>query len=215
MKVGILGSGDVARALARGFLGLGDRVMMGTRDTSKLADWLRANPKATAGGVADAAAFGELVVLAVNGTAALSVLEAAGKTALAGKTVIDVTNPIANAPPDHGVIKYFTSLDESLMERLQREFPQSRFVKAFNQVNNALMVNPKYSEGRPTMFICGNDETAKRTVSGVLDRFGWDAEDLGTVEAARAIEPLCILWVARYLLRGKSDHALRLFKQEK
>ena len=115
MKVGILGSGDVARTLARGFLGLGDRVMMGTREASKLSDWQHANPKATVGSVADAAAFGELIVLAVNGTAALSVLEAAGKATLAGKVVIDVTNPIAPAPPDHGMLMYFTSLDESLL----------------------------------------------------------------------------------------------------
>src|SRR6516225_6887641 len=186
MKVGVLGSGDVAKVLATGFLKHGHQVMMGTRSSSKLADWAKDNPKGSVGSFADAAKFGELVVLAVKGNVAAEALRAAGAANLAGKTVMDATNPIADAPPVNGVIKFFTNLDESLMERLQREFPNARFVKAFNSVGNRLMINPQFKEGKPTMFICGNDEAAKRAVRGILDQFGWETADMGKVEAARA-----------------------------
>jgi 8-hydroxy-5-deazaflavin:NADPH oxidoreductase len=213
MKVGVLGSGDVARTLAGGFLKHGHRVTMGTRDALKLAAWARENPGAVIGDFANAAQYGEVMVLAVNGAAASEALRLAGRSNLSGKTVIDVTNPLADAPPDHGVPKYFTSLDESLMERLQREFPDANFVKAFNQSNYSRMVNPRFAEGRPTMFICGNSQAAKETVAAILKQFGWDFEDMGSVEVARAIEPLCMLWVTRFLLRNKSDHAFRLLTQ--
>ena len=169
MKVGILGSGDVAKALGGGFLKHGHAVTMGTREPAKLADWVKQNPKGRVAGFADAAAFGELVVLSVKGTAALDVLRAANATNLAGKPVIDTTNPIADAPPTNGVLKFFTNLDESLLERLQREFADVRFVKAFNSVGNACMVNPQFKGGKPTMFMCGNDDAAKATVGGILD----------------------------------------------
>ena len=142
MKVGVLGSGDVAKVLAVGFLKHGHEVVIATRTSDKLADWARKNPKARVGSFEDAAKFGELAVLAVKGTAAVDVLRAAGARSLAGKTVIDVTNPIADAPPTNGVLKFFTTLDDSLMERLQKEFPEVRLVKAFNSVGNARMVNP-------------------------------------------------------------------------
>jgi 8-hydroxy-5-deazaflavin:NADPH oxidoreductase len=213
MKVGVLGSGDVARTLAGGFLKHGHRVTMGTRDALKLATWARENPGAVIGDFANAAQYGEVMVLAVNGAAASEALRLAGRSNLSGKTVIDVTNPLADAPPDHGVPKYFTSLDESLMERLQHEFPDANFVKAFNQSNYSRMVNPRFAEGRPTMFICGNSQAAKETVAEILKQFGWDFEDMGSVEVARAIEPLCMLWVTRFLLRNKSDHAFRLLTQ--
>ncbi len=119
-------------------------------------------------------------------------------------------NPIADAPPVNGVLKFFTSLDESLMEQLQREFPDAHFVKAFNSVGSALMVNPKFAAGKPTMFICGNDDSAKRTVSEILDQFGWETADMGKVEAARAIEPLCVLWCIPGLLRNEWTHAFKL-----
>lgn len=180
----------------------------------KLADWVAQNPGAQIGSFGDAAKFGELVVLAVKGTAAHDALHAAGGENLAGKTVIDVTNPLADTPPVNGVHAYFTSLDESLMERLQRKFPSARFVKGFNQCNNAQMVNPRFAEGRPTMFICGNDETAKQMVAGILDQFGWETEDMSKAEAARAIEPLCMLWAIRYFRQHKIDHAFKLLRQD-
>ncbi|MHB8405252.1 MAG: NADPH-dependent F420 reductase [Gammaproteobacteria bacterium] len=210
MKIGILGSGIVAQSLAAGFLRYGHDVTLGTRTASKLADWKKQNPKATIAGFPETAKFGELVVLAVKRTAALDALRATGVANLAGKTVIDATNPIADAPPVSGVLKFFTNLDESLMERLQREFKETRFVKAFNSVGSACMVNPKFKGGKPTMFICGNDEAAKKTVSGILDQFGWETADMGKAEAARAIEPLCILWCIPGFLRNDWSHAFKL-----
>lgn len=210
MKIGILGSGDVAKALAGGFLKHGHELMLGTRTPEKLAEWAAKNPKGRIAGLADAAKFGELVVLAVKGTAAKNALRLAGPENFAGKTVIDVTNPIADEPPVNGVLKYYTSLEDSQMEHLQREFGGARFVKAFNSVGNACMVNPQFKGGKPTMFICGNDDAAKQIVSGILDQFGWEVADMGKVEAARAIEPLCMLWCIPGFVRNDWVHAFKL-----
>jgi predicted dinucleotide-binding enzyme len=212
MKVGVLGSGEVARTLGAGFLRHGHEVMLGTRDTAKLADWAAKNPKARVGSSADAAKFCEVAVLAVKGTAAADVLRGAGAANLAGKIVIDACNPIADAPPVNGVLKFFTSLDESLMDLLQKAFPEVRLVKAFNSVGSAHMVNPEYRGGKPTMFICGNDPAAKATVTTILDQFGWETADMGGVEGARAIEPLCILWCIPGFLRNEWSHAFKLLR---
>ena len=213
MKVGVLGSGDVAKTLASGFLKHGHEVMMGTREPTKLKEWAGKNPKGKVGSFGDAASFGGLVVLAVKGSASAEALRAAGASNLSGKPVIDVTNPITDAPPVNGVLRFFTSLDEALVERLQREFAGAKFVKAFNSVGAALMVNPELKGGRPTMFICGNDEGAKKTVTGILEQFGWETADMGKVEAARAIEPLCILWCIPGFLRNDWTHAFKLLRK--
>lgn len=213
MKVGVLGSGIVAQTLASGFLKHGHSAMLGTRDAAKLEEWVHAHPKARAGSFSETAAFAELVVLAVKGLAAVDALRAAGIANLAGKPVIDATNPIADAPPTHGVLHFFTTHDSSLMEQLQHEFPSARFVKAFNSVGNAQFVNPRYKAGRPTMFICGNDDAAKRTVTSILDQFGWEAADMGSVEAARAIEPLCMLWCIPGFLHNEWTHAFKLLRE--
>ena len=210
MKIGIFGSGAVAKALASGFMENGHVVMLGTRDPSKLEDWDWKNRGGIVGSFAETARYGELLVLAVKGAAAGEVLGAAGITDLAGKTVIDATNPIADAPPVNGVLRFFTNLDESLMERLQREFPAAHFVKAFNSVGHAAMVKPSFRGGKPTMFICGNDDGAKRAVTGILDTFGWETADMGKAEAARAIEPLCMLWCIPGFLRNEWSHAFKL-----
>lgn len=212
MKIGIIGSGSVAQTLAGGFIKHGHSVMMGTRDAAKLADWAKANPNANAGSFADAAAFGEIIVLAVKGDVASNALRLAGEANLTGKTIIDATNPIADAPPQNGVLKFFTSLDSSLMEQLQRQFSKAHFVKAFNSVGSGRMVNPQFSDGRPTMFICGNEPSAKQAVSAILDQFGWDVADMGAAEAARAIEPLCMLWCIPGFLRNEWSHAFKLLK---
>ena len=213
MKIGVIGSGVVGQVLADGFLKHGHEVMRGSRDPAKLAAWKAgAGAKARTGTFADAAAFGDVVVLAVKGTAALEAVKACG-LALTGKTVVDPTNPIADAPPVNGVLKFFTNLDESLFERLQREFAGARLVKAFNSVGAAQMVNPQFTGGRPTMFICGDDAAAKKTVAAICDQFGWDVEDMGAVEAARAIEPLCMLWCIPGIARGDwSPHAFKLLR---
>ena len=212
MNVGIIGSGEVARVLASGFLKYGHGVLLGTREPAKLAGWAAQNPGGRVGSVGEAASFGEVLVLAVKGAAAADALRAAGAGNLAGKPVIDVTNPIAEGPVVNGVLKFFTDLDESLMERLQREFPDARFVKAFNSVGSGRMVDPQFAGGKPTMFICGNDQAAKRTVEGILEQFGWETADMGVAEAARAIEPLCILWCIPGFLRNEWSHAFKLLK---
>jgi 8-hydroxy-5-deazaflavin:NADPH oxidoreductase len=214
MRVGVLGSGDVGQTLAAGFLKHGHEAMIGTREPAKLAPWQKANPKAKVGSVSETAAFGEVLVLAVKGSVAADVLRAAGQANLAGKVVIDASNPIADAPPDHGVLKFFTTLDNSLLEQLQKEFKNARLVKAFNSVGAPQMVNPSYAGGiRPTMFLCGNDNAAKRTVSEILDQFGWDTADMGTVEAARAIEPLCMLWCILGFTKNEWTHAFKLLRK--
>ena len=215
MKIGILGSGEVARTLAGGFLKHGHEVKLGTRDSGKLAAWATQNPRAAVGGFDEAAAFGELLVLAVKGTAVPAVLGAAGATNLAGKPVIDTTNPIADAPPSNGVLKFFTNLDQSLMERSQHDFPDVRFVKAFNSVGSVRMVDPQFAEGRPTMFICGNNQAAKQMVGKILDQFGWETADMGGAEAARAIEPLCMLWCIPGFLRNEWTHAFKLLRSDR
>jgi hypothetical protein len=164
------------------------------------------------GSFSEAAMFGDLVVLAVKGTAAVEGIRKAGAAYLAGKTVIDTTNPIADAPAENGVLRFFTRLDESLMEILQKAYPEIHFVKAFNSVGNPFMVNPQFPGGKPTMFICGNEDTAKAEVTAILGQFGWETEDMGKAEGARAIEPLCMLWCIPGMLRNQWTHAFKLLK---
>jgi predicted dinucleotide-binding enzyme len=213
MKVGILGSGDVAKSLAAGFVRHGHEVMLGTRDPQQLAEWTKTNRSAKTGSLADAAKFGELIVLAVKGSASSAALRAAKPENLGGKVVIDATNPITDAPPVNGILRFATSLERSGMEELQREFATARFVKAFNSVGHNLMVNPELRGGPPTMFICGNDDAAKATVKKILDQFGWETADMGKAEAARAIEPLCMLWCIPGFLRDEWTHAFKLLKK--
>jgi len=212
MKIGILGSGDVAKALGGGFIAQGHAVMLGTSQPAKLADWARSNPAATVGSFGDAARFGGLVVLAVKGHAALAVLDAAGGSALAGKTVIDTCNPIADTPPVNGVLSYFTEVNDSLLEQLQRAVPNARFVKAFNSVGAGMMVQPRLAGGPPTMFICGADDAAKRSVTALLAEVGWKTADMGGVESARAIEPLCRLWCIPGFRDNRWQHAFSLLQ---
>jgi predicted dinucleotide-binding enzyme len=209
--IGIIGSGIVGQTLANGFLKHGYSVMLGTNTPAK-RDELRAKTKAQLGSFEETARFGTIVVLATKGAAAEAAVTAAGPANLAGKVVIDATNPIADAPPVNGVLRFFTSLDDSLMERLQRHAPDARFVKAFSCVGNALMVNPDFKGIKPTMFICGNDAAAKVDVSRVLDQFGFEAADMGLVESARAIEPLCILWCVPGFRDNSWTHAFKLLR---
>lgn len=213
-KIGILGSGDVGKALANGFIKYGYQVMIGTRTLSKLDEWKStAGSNALVGSFADAAAFGEILVLATKGAIAKESLKLAKEENLAGKTVIDVTNPIADAAPVNGVLKFFTNLDKSLMEDYQASFPKVNFVKSFNSVGNPFFVNPDFDGVKPTMFICGNNENAKRDVVEINTLFGWESEDMGMVEAARAIEPLCMLWCIPGMLENRWGHAFKLLKK--
>jgi predicted dinucleotide-binding enzyme len=214
-KVAVLGSGQVGDALSNGFLKHGHAVMRATREPQKLQAWkASATGEALVGTYEQAAAWGEIVVLAVKGLVAAEVLDQCGAANLAGKTVIDTTNPIAGEPPDHGVIRYFTGANESLMERLQKQVPAAHFVKAFNSVGNAFMVNPSF-EVTPTMFICGNDTGAKQETTEILTKFGWETADMGGVEGARPLESLCILWCIPGFLRNDWLHALKVVRPRK
>ena len=212
-KIGILGTGMVGQVLASGFIKYGHSVKIATRSPEKVADWLDKNPEGAVGDHQQVGAWADVIVLASKGSAAEGALRLCHAPDLAGKVVIDATNPIAGAAPTNGVLHYFTTLEDSLMERLQRAFPQARFVKAFNSVGNAYMVDPDFGGVKPTMFICGNDTEAKAQVTAILDRFGWEAEDMGGVEAARAIEPLCILWCLPGFVRNQWSHAFKLLKK--
>jgi predicted dinucleotide-binding enzyme len=212
-KIGVIGSGGVAQTLAAGFLKHGYEVMVGTRDPAKLTEWqAKSALRAKLGSFAETALFGEVVVLAVKGTVAEALVRGIASQ-LAGKIVLDAVNPIADAPPQNGMFQYFTSYNRSLMEILQAAAPQAKLVKAFNSVGQGQMVNPEFKEGRPTMFIAGNDAGAKQEATTILDQFGWDTEDMGGAEGARAIEPLCILWCARGLLHNQWSHAFKLLKK--
>lgn len=212
MKIGIIGSGSVAQTLGSGFLGAGHSVMLGSRSSDKLSAWSSANPAAAVGSFEAAAQFGDVIVLAVKGVHAAAALRIAGASSLAGKAIIDATNPIAEQPPVDGVLRFFTSTNESLLEQLQHEFPAAHLVKAFNSVGAGLMVHPALPGGPPTMFLCGNDAGAKATVSGLVTALGWEPMDMGTAVAARAIEPLCMLWCIPGMRGGSWTHAFKLLR---
>jgi len=209
-KVGVLGSAAVGQTLARGFKKHGYDVRIGSRTPDKLKEF-SVSAGIPAGTFAEVARHGDILVLAVQGAAAGEVLSQAGEELIAGKVVIDTTNPISKAPPVDGVVQYFTGPNSSLLEELQAKFPQARLVKAFNSVGNAKMVNPVYEQGRPAMFFCGNDADAKKTVATVLEQFGWEPVDMGKAAGARAIEPLCQLWCIPGFLQNRWTHAFAVF----
>jgi 8-hydroxy-5-deazaflavin:NADPH oxidoreductase len=212
-KIGIIGSGMVGIALANGLHRHGYQIMVGTNDASKHADIKeKTNGNAAIGSFEETARFSDLLILAVKGAVAEEALTKAGLINLSGKTVLDATNPIADGPPTNGVLPFFTSLDESLMERLQGLVPDAHFVKCFSCVGNALMVDPDFGGQKPTMFICGNNEDAKKRTTALLEEIGWESADMGKVEAARAIEPLCILWCIPGINSGQWRHAFKLLK---
>ena len=113
----------------------------------------------------------------------------------------------------NGVLKFFTGPNESLMEKIQALLPGSHVVKAFSCIGNPYMINPQFPGGPPTMFICGNSESAKQTVKDILTQFGWETADMGKAEAARAIEPLCMLWCIPGFSSNNWGHAFKLLKQ--
>lgn len=204
--IGILGSGIVGITLANGFKNLGFDVGVGNRKASGVKGW-----NGSLGTYSEVAANSDTLVLAVKGSAAESVIKSI-REHLTNKTIIDTTNPISDKGPDDGVLGYFTTLDESLMERLQNIAPKAKFVKAFNSVGNAYMVNPDFKGIRPVMFICGNNSDAKSEVTEILSKLGWGAEDFGGVKSARVIEPLCILWCIPGFLRNQWSHSFTLLK---
>lgn len=209
-KIGIIGSGVVAKALAKGLIKHGYQVFAGSGNMSKREEF-KNETGALTGSFKDAVEFADTVILAVKGTASEKVVSGLSGD-LKGKTVIDATNPLADKPPVNGVLSYFTSLDESLMERLQKLAPEASFVKAFNSVGNGYMIDPGF-DSKPTMFICGNNPEAKKKTASLIEKVGWEVEDMGGVESARAIEPLCMLWCVPGLLQNRWSHAFKLLKK--
>ncbi|MBZ5722310.1 MAG: NAD(P)-binding domain-containing protein [Acidobacteriia bacterium] len=212
MKVGVLGSGVVGQTLAAGFLKHGHQVMLGTRDTQgkDIQEWAAKTSGARVGRFSEAAGFGEILVLAVGGRVVESVIRMAEPQNLSGKVLIDVTNPLADGPPVKGVLQFTTGPNESLGEKVQALAPQAHVVKAFNSVGTARMVNPQFEQGPPTMFLCGDHEDAKSKVSEIIRQFGWEPFDCGGIIAARALEPLCMLWCIPGFLRNQWTHAFKV-----
>jgi 8-hydroxy-5-deazaflavin:NADPH oxidoreductase len=212
MRVGVLGRGEVGRRLAVAFAQRGHEVMIGTRDpdTQDLQDWLSGEGSGIkAGSMADTAQFGELIVLAVLGNAAEDAIAQAGPERFAGKVVIDAMNPLdfSQGPPPRLSI----CGNDSLGEHVQRTIPDAKVVKAFNTIGNPYFADPSFSEGKPTMFIAGNDDGAKAKVGEIIESFGWPpAVDAGGIDASRELEAMCILWVRLGLLRGSWDHGFKL-----
>ena len=211
MRIGVIGSATVGQTLAAGLKKHGYDVRIGSRTPDKLAAFSRQSG-IQAGTSADVASWAEAVILAVKGSAAEQAVRDANPANLRGKAVIDTTNPIADAPPEDGVLRFFTSPNDSLMERLQAAFPDLRFVKAFNSVGSALMVNPSFAGGKPTMFYCGNDAAAKDIAAKIIDQLGWEGADMGTAKAARALEPLCQLWCIPGFLRNDWNYAFHVLR---
>ena len=207
MKIGVLGSGDVGKSLARGFLQRGDEVMIGSRSPEKLADWARQS-KARAGTFEETARFGEMLALATLGTAAEEAIRLAGTSHFKNKVVMDATNPLhfaPGAPPTLAI-----GGNDSLGERVQKWVPEGRVVKAFNTVGNPLFVHPKMPGGPPDMFICGNDNDAKTTVAALCKDWGWGVIDVGGITSARYLEAMCLTWVLHGVLSGGWNHAFKM-----
>ena len=208
-KIGVLGTGIVGQTLGAGFAKLGHAVMMGSREPAKAKDWVaKTGPNASAGTFEQTARFADIIVLATLGTGTENALKLAGPDNLAGKVVMDTTNPLAfkpNAPPS-----LFVGFNDSLGEQVQRLLPKAHVVKVFNTVGAPHMVNPDFPNGPPDMFIAGNDAGAKKTVTEVCQAFGWGVVDTGGIESSRLLEPMCIVWVEHGIRTGSWNHAFKL-----
>jgi predicted dinucleotide-binding enzyme len=212
MRVGILGSGDVGQALGTGFLSRGHEVKIGSRDPKKLADWVKASgAKASAGTFVDVAMWGEVLVLATLWGGTKGAIDLAGAASFKDKVVMDVTNPLVFA--EGKPLALALGHTDSGGEQVQRWLPGAKVVKAFNTVGHAHMVDPKFPGGPPDMFICGDDEGAKKTVAEITKSFGWGVIDTGGIEGARLLEPLCIIWVGYGIKTGTWNHAYKLLRK--
>jgi predicted dinucleotide-binding enzyme len=220
MKIGIMGSGDVAQKLGDGFIELGHTVRISSRDPNqkKVTEWINKHGKeeqgkmASSGTFAETASFGELNVIATSWNGTADAIKTADPKNFAGKVVIDVTNPLdfSKGMPPRLAIGY----SDSAGETIQRLLPDSKVVKAFNTVGNPHFVDPDFPGGPPTMFICGNDDEAKKiVVDNILTKFGWETIDIGGIEAARLLEPLALVWITHYIRTGNGNHAFKLLRK--
>jgi 8-hydroxy-5-deazaflavin:NADPH oxidoreductase len=210
MKIGVLGTGDVGKTLGKAFVALGHDVKMGSREPKKAEAWAKEHkPKASAGTFADAAKHGEIVVIATLGAAIESALELAGPDSFAGKLVIDTTNPLDFSS---GGPRLAYGFNDSAGERVQKQLPKAKVVKAFNTVGSPHMYKPSFKE-KPDMFICGNDDGAKKTMGELLQQFGWGVVDIGGIEGSRYLEPMCLIWVLHGMRAKTWDHAFKLVRK--
>jgi 8-hydroxy-5-deazaflavin:NADPH oxidoreductase len=213
MKIGILGTGDVGRVLGAACATLGHDVMMGSRDPNqqKVKDWIaKTGPHAASGTFADAARHAEVAIVATRWDGTQNALQLAGAGNLAGKVVIDATNPLdfSSTPPSLAV-----SGADSAGERVQRWLPAANVVKAFNTVGNPHMFRPDFPGGPPDMLICGNDAGAKQTVARLLSEFGWPVIDLGGIESSRYLEALAMIWILEYFNTKNGNHAFKFLRK--
>jgi 8-hydroxy-5-deazaflavin:NADPH oxidoreductase len=206
VKVGVLGTGDVGKALARGMLLLGHEVMLSGREDNEAARaWAReAGEKARSGSFADAAAFCEIAFLATKGMATEDALRMAGVEHFAGKTVVDATNPLDGMPPALAI-----SGNDSLGERVQRLLTGAHVVKAFNTVGNPLFVHPQLP-AKPDMFIAGNDDGARAEIANICEAWGWGVVDLGGIESSRYLEAIAMAWIVNGLRNGAWNAAFKM-----
>jgi 8-hydroxy-5-deazaflavin:NADPH oxidoreductase len=215
MKIGVIGSGDVGRVLGAGFVGAGHQVKLGSRDPGKkekVLEWVeQTGPKASAGTFAEAAAFGEVLLLATLWSGTENALKLAGAQNFAGKVVLDATNPLVFHPEKAPELALGNR--DSGGEQIQRWLPQAKIVKVFNSVGNAHMVKPDFPGGPPDMFLCGNDEEAKKTAAKLCKELGWPAIDLGSLEASRYLEGLAMIWILHFLRTQTWNHAFKLIRK--
>ncbi len=212
MKIGILGSGEVAQTLANGYLAKGYKVKLGTRNVEKLSDWLKnAGDEASVGSFADAAEFGDVVFICSSVAAALQAFELANAENFKGKTVIDVTNAIdfsGGIPP-----KFTSTLGNSLGEQIQNALPEANVVKAFNTINRTTMVDPHFGDETATLFIAGNDNGAKAETIKLAKEFGWDVEDMGGIDLAFFLEAFAMIWIYYAFRIDSWTHAFKFLKK--
>ncbi len=214
MKIGILGTGDVGKAIGKGFITLGHEVMLAGREAGneKAAAWAQSmGERAHTGAFADAAKFGELIVLATLGVVTDQAIGLAGLDNFDGKLVWDTTNPLdfsKGMPPS-----LVGGLGSSAGEKIQAQIPKAKVVKVFNTVGNALMFQPNVAGGiRPDMFICGDDEEAKRQTGALVGEFGWDIVDIGGINCSHYLESMCMVWVYSAIKRGTWMQAFKLLR---
>ncbi|MEO1321088.1 MAG: NAD(P)-binding domain-containing protein [Pseudomonadota bacterium] len=217
IRIGVLGTGDVGRTLARGLAAIGHPVMIGTRDPGKqdLVDWQQdADGDVQLGTFSDAAGFGDLIVFAIGWSNVDAVIELAGVAHFADKVLLDATNPLRfeteGKPP---VLEIGHS--DSAGEYIQRQLPQAKVVKAFNIVGSPHMVNPEFPDGAPDMFICGESEDAKTTTATLIESLGWPPPiDLGGIDNARNLEAMAMVWIKHFFnTEFQGTHAFKLLRK--
>jgi 8-hydroxy-5-deazaflavin:NADPH oxidoreductase len=214
VNVGILGSGDVGQALGRGFLTLEHRVMLGSREAEnpKGIAWAKqSGARATHGSFAQAARFGEIVVLATLGLATENALRLAGPEHFSGKLVLDATNPLDFSRGMPPVLA--GGVGDSAGEKHQRLLPNAHVVKAFNTTGNALFFRPQLPGGPPSMFICGNDAGAKKQAGQICKDFGWEVVDVGPIASAHYLEAMCLVWVLAGSASNNWHQAFKLLRK--